>query len=258
MADNPDLTPAVGIWFSTKPETDDIEKLELTVEGDQLMVAPESADGPWGKASAVPCSADAGSSVLTGYHCSIERESETVMIAANLKYGILVIQAYHTPKNGGRSYFTREFFSLKNTQPRECAPPADGEAEFIVESDRLNGADAPGPIELTYFVGSWRNINPVTGTIFDFEISEEDGDYWLQPRGVGSPREWERVRITPVSVGCGSNKGTGFFARYDLGFMEMELAANENQGIIIIASYSIFKDDSGRANYFRREFFYKE
>ena len=47
-------------------------------------------------------------------------------------------------------------------------------------------------------------------------------------------------------------------ARYDFGFAEVTLAANENKGLIIIASYHRFRDGSARSNYFIREFFYRQ
>jgi hypothetical protein len=50
----------------------------------------------------------------------------------------------------------------------------------------------------------------------------------------------------------------GFLARYDFGFSELSLAANEAKDLLIIASFSTFRDGSARSSYFTREFFYRE
>ena len=49
-----------------------------------------------------------------------------------------------------------------------------------------------------------------------------------------------------------------FLARYDLDFAEITLAANENKGLIIIASFHRFRDASPRSSYLKREFFYRD
>jgi hypothetical protein len=48
-----------------------------------------------------------------------------------------------------------------------------------------------------------------------------------------------------------------FSAFYDFGFMETQLQAHVRQGVLIIAKFDRFKDNSGRANYFSKEFFYR-
>ena len=50
----------------------------------------------------------------------------------------------------------------------------------------------------------------------------------------------------------------GFLARFDFGFSEVLFSANEAKGLLIIASFATFRDDSGRSSYFTREFFYRE
>ena len=74
-------------------------------------------------------------------------------------------------------------------------------------------------------------------------------------RGLGArPRRPPRDQAINVE----SRQPAGFLARYDFGFSELSLAANEAQGLLIIASFSTFRDGSGRSSYFSREFFYRE
>jgi hypothetical protein len=46
-------------------------------------------------------------------------------------------------------------------------------------------------------------------------------------------------------------------ARYYFEFLEMSLAAYSTKGLIVVSQYTRFKDQSGRPDYFNREFFFK-
>jgi hypothetical protein len=176
-----------------KEWTEDIRELELADEDGTLSITVQRAnDGCWGTTSAGACVSGRDSKEVSGFYAKYVRETEDTLLAANVKYGILVIKAYHYPKNGNPSYFTREFFSRKDTT------------------------------------------------------------------GVGSPRDWGEIPITPVAKACNLGPGQDFTAAATSGFMEMVLSANDNQGIIIIASYNIFQDATGRSSYFRRAFFFRE
>ena len=48
-----------------------------------------------------------------------------------------------------------------------------------------------------------------------------------------------------------------FSAVYDFGFMETLLAAYMKGGILVLDTFNAFKDSSGRASYFTREFFHR-
>ena len=47
-----------------------------------------------------------------------------------------------------------------------------------------------------------------------------------------------------------------FIARYDLGSLDVEMQANLNLGLLVVACFHRFKDGSGRGDRFTREFFY--
>lgn len=46
-------------------------------------------------------------------------------------------------------------------------------------------------------------------------------------------------------------------ARYDLASMDVELHGWVKQGVLVLALFRRFKDESGRSDYFDREFFYR-
>jgi len=248
----------VGTWYNTKEWTEDIRELELVEEEGEFSITAQGAnDGCWGMTSAGACVSGRDSKEVIGFIAKYDRESEDTFLAANVKYGILVIQAYHYSKKGQPSYFTREFFSKKDTEPMTVSGKTSNEHPFMMDSDRMFDSEPPGPIDLSFYIGNWKNTHHSTGTIYQFRIRVENDKYYFHGAGVGSPRDWGEISITPVAKACNSRAGTGFHGRYDFGFMEMVLSANDNQGIIIIASYNIFKDATGRSSYFRREFFYR-
>ena len=63
--------------------------------------------------------------------------------------------------------------------------------------------------------------------------------------GTGCDDDWGQVPVVPHATHVASREPAGFLARYDFGFSELSLAANEAKGLLIIASYSTFRDGSG-------------
>jgi hypothetical protein len=48
-----------------------------------------------------------------------------------------------------------------------------------------------------------------------------------------------------------------FTAVYDFPDMQCRMQGNVNQGLLVIACFTTFRDPSGRSNYFAREFFHE-
>ena len=65
------------------------------------------------------------------------------------------------------------------------------------------------------------------------------------------------AEVVPFAPNVDSRQADGFMARYDFGFLEMSLAAYYTKGLIVVSQYTRFKDESGRPDYFNREFFFK-
>ena len=72
------------------------------------------------------------------------------------------------------------------------------------------------------------------------------------------PRFYDWMTVREIGWFCAGFHRPGFLARYDFGFADLTLAANEAKGLLIIAAFSTFRNGSGRSNYFTREFFYRE
>jgi hypothetical protein len=140
-----------------------------------------------------------------------------------------------------------------------------GKAEYVREADRLAPGEAlPAGVELDLrpLAGVWENTNPASRGIVRLEVTLRDGGLWLRTFGAAvgtaTARDWGEAAAGPLfSDGLRSPRGHGFLARYDFGFMESHLQTNLSQGLLIVAAFNLFKDGSGRANYFSREFFHR-
>jgi hypothetical protein len=137
-----------------------------------------------------------------------------------------------------------------------------GEIRYLREADRLAagaGLPAAADLDLRPLAGRWENTNPASRGIVRLEVTVRGGGLWVRAFGAAqpAPRDWGEVAAGPLfSDSLLSLKGHGFFARYDFGFLESHLQTNLSQGLLIVAAFNVFKDGSGRANYFSREFFH--
>lgn len=134
-------------------------------------------------------------------------------------------------------------------------------ATYVREADRLEPGEAlaSGPLELRPLTGSWRNTNSASRGIVRLEVTEDEDGLRVRAFGAGTPQplDWGEV---PASVlyadSLRSRKGHAFLASFDFGFQESHLQCNLSQGLLIVASFNVFKDGSGRSSYFSREFYH--
>jgi hypothetical protein len=75
--------------------------------------------------------------------------------------------------------------------------------------------------------------------------------------GDPEPSDWGETIASLFAADASSPEAMAFSAFYDFGFMETQLQAHVRQGVLIIAKFDRFKDNSGRSNYFSKEFFYR-
>ena len=265
--DGPDLTPALGTWFNCNPTTGEISRLVLAQRdgGLVLRACGASRSGPidWGETPAVPFVGELGSREMTGFTAHYDFEFLETQIAANLKYGILVIQSYNRFRDGsGRpDYFIREFFHQDlGGEPAAGSPGRDAAWSYRMVGD-LPGANreqSDGRVDLTPLLGEWRNTYRSSKGILRLTLARGAEGYRIRAWGVGCPEDWGEVEAVPHAIHVGSGHPAGFLARYDFGFSELSLAANDNKGLLIIASFATFRDGSGRSSYLTREFYYRE
>jgi len=67
--------------------------------------------------------------------------------------------------------------------------------------------------------------------------------------------DWGRAPVKLLAASPHSRATAGFTCTYDFGFAETRLQAMIMKGLIVLAQFHKFKDDSNRMNFFVREYF---
>jgi len=110
-----DLSPLVGDWSNTKPDSSYLVRVVLTEQDGRILLrvygANESDPIDWGEVEAVPYTAGT-SLVARGFHAFYNQDGIERHLVANEKQEILVIQSYtcYLDGSGRTSLFGREFY----------------------------------------------------------------------------------------------------------------------------------------------------
>jgi hypothetical protein len=126
---------------------------------------------------------------------------------------------------------------------------------FVQICDRVETEG--GEIDRAALIGTWINSNHDTNSIARVKIAEVDGKLQLQVFAIGPDGliDWGPAGAEVFAAGPGSHTGVGFTCRYDFGFAEARLQAMIMKGLLVLAQFHLFRDNSGRADYFLREYF---
>lgn len=264
-AAQPQLAPLLGTWYNTNSHSGEIAKLDLLERGDRLLLHAQGADEDapidWGEAIATPFVSEPGSSEVTGFEAHYDFGFMETNIAANIKYGVLVIQSYNrfTDDSGRGSYFTREFFHQDVQRVGDVDAVEHGKVAYQMAGDiPIAGGNTAGGLSLSGLLGTWMNTYRHSKCISHVTLTAREDGYYLHAHGVGSPSDWGEIKVTPHAANVDSSVADAFWGQYDFGFLKMFLAANLNKGLLIIASYNSFNDGSDRSSYFARQFFYRK
>lgn len=129
--------------------------------------------------------------------------------------------------------------------------------QFAQLSDRVETNDSNAAMDLQALPGVWINSNPNTTGIARMVMSEADGKLSLQVFAVGpdGPIDWGSTDVRVFAGVPTSRVGAGFTCDFDFGFAETELQGMIMKGLLVLAQFHRFKDDSKRADFFVREYF---
>lgn len=130
--------------------------------------------------------------------------------------------------------------------------------QFAQLSDRVENTEANGAIaDLQALPGVWINSNPNTNGIARMVMSESGGQLSLQVFAVGPDGliDWGSTEVKVFAGLPTSQVAAGFTCTYDFGFAETELQGMIMKGLLVLAQFHRFKDNSKRADYFVREYY---
>ena len=121
----------------------------------------------------------------------------------------------------------------------------------LIEVDPINHIDHKA------LIGHWINSNPDTNSIARINITATNGGLQLQVFAVGPDGliDWGTAPAEVFAGNPASSTGAGFTSTYDFGFAEARFQAMIMKGLLVLAQFHTFKDDSNRANYFLREYY---
>ena len=129
--------------------------------------------------------------------------------------------------------------------------------EFAQVYDRVEIEGVAEPLDNSGLAGVWINSNPDTNGIARMEFSEVEGKPSVRVDAIGPHGliDWGQAPVKLFAAAPGSRATAGFTCTYDFGFAETRLQAMIMKGLIVLAQFHKFKDDSGRMNFFVREYY---
>jgi len=288
-----DPAPVLGTWSNTNHRSWGISRAELVRRDGGLdvhIIGADPQDQPhdWGRAPVSRLFTDGpGASRVCAYTATFDLGHARAEIQANVNHGLTVVAALtsFTDGSGRVSYLTREFLSMGEP------PAALGHAQPWPGVTTTRPAATRGEDRLPMLRGSidpapllcrWTNTDQASRGIAEIRCAFQDGQLRVRVVAVGpqGPIDWGEVAATlhtdlsitgggratvdVVTVGrptpyyadiSATDAGPAFWATYDHGFQRVHLQARIYLGVLVVAMFTEFTDDSGRANYFHREFF---
>ena len=129
--------------------------------------------------------------------------------------------------------------------------------EFAQLYDRVEIEGVAAPLDVSGLAGVWINSNPDTNGITRLEFSDVEGKLSVRVHAVGPNGliDWRPAPVKLFAASPHSRATAGFTCTYDFGFAETRLQAMIMKGLIVLAQFHKFKDDSNRMNFFVREYF---
>ena len=112
-------------------------------------------------------------------------------------------------------------------------------------------------MELSALVGTWINSNPDTHSVALVKATESDGGLRLQVSAVGDNGliDWGAADAEVFAATPESHAGAGFTCRYQFAHGETRLQGMIMKGLLVLAQFHRFRDNSKRADYFVREYY---
>jgi hypothetical protein len=136
--------------------------------------------------------------------------------------------------------------------------------EIVRESERVT-LPVPRPrVGIESMAGRWYKTNDAAQWIERLEIAVEGDALLVHVYGGGAgptPADWGSSRTDVVyasNVRSGDAKAGAFIARFELPEAHVEMQANLNLGLLVVATFVTFREAGAWANRFTREFFRRE
>jgi hypothetical protein len=132
-------------------------------------------------------------------------------------------------------------------------------------AERLERPDLSSPrprIAVEAFAGAWKKTNEKPQWIDSLNVETEGDDLYVTIFGSTppSPRAWGRAKATTIysgGIATGDARAGAFAARYHFDEFDVEVQANLNLGLLVVATFVRFREPGALRDRFTREFFYR-
>ena len=122
--------------------------------------------------------------------------------------------------------------------------------------------EGPRPLahgaDLAPLVGTWVNFDTCSTGVARLEMADRGGRLVVRVWGTGSrqPCDWGEATGEAFTDGVGLHAAVAFRSVFELGFARVVLACYLNKRLLVVDTYTVFQDGSGRSPYFQRDHFY--
>ena len=123
--------------------------------------------------------------------------------------------------------------------------------------DDLIGSVSALQVDFSPFVGRWKNTKNNSGQLPKVELTVRDNVLYLHAYGAGSEGliDWGEAACHVYTDAVTSPTANAFITRFTFKAIDVEISANVKLGVLVIQTYTVFKDNSKRYNYYTREFY---
>lgn len=113
-------------------------------------------------------------------------------------------------------------------------------------------------LDVSALLGEWSNTNDSATGIARLVLTQTGNEVVVRVFGAGHPEpfDWGEAPVELFVELPELKQATSFTSFHDLGFMSVWLLVYIKQGVLVVIALTQFQDDSGRSNYWMREFFY--
>jgi hypothetical protein len=131
------------------------------------------------------------------------------------------------------------------------------------EADRIGEGDPlpeRGPLDLTPVAGDWVSTTGLAGGVSRFRARRHDGDLLISASGYGATRGGDWGEVPALEFANTPRPGAGqaftaFIATFDSTGVRTQLESYLALGLATGHAFHRFAEDSGRRDYFTREFY---
>ncbi|MGD0095151.1 MAG: hypothetical protein ABSB60_01565 [Terracidiphilus sp.] len=102
----------------------------------------------------------------------------------------------------------------------------------------------------TDLVGTWHNVDKSTRDLVRIVISASGSSITVNPYGacVPNPCNWGAAPGTVYAPNVSSSKAEAFSANFTFGFAKVEVVGHLHKHELLVETFTIFTDGSGRSN----------